>query len=71
MMRDDSPYRDDDERACVHISILNSNFVHDIGEMSMKMEDLAEVASTHKYHLTAVVRENFMREQIWQVDLFQ
>ncbi len=65
MTTDDSPYLDDDLLSSVHISIINSNFVCDAGDVVMNIGELKEIASNRQHDVRKIARDYYVREQIW------
>ena len=62
---EDSPYLDDDGQSCVQISLLNSNFIHDMNELGMKIEEVAAIANYHKDNAHVKEEDFQIREEIW------
>ena len=65
MSNSESPYRDDDGQSCILISTLDANFIHNLEDVGMKIEEVAEIARIHKIETLEERRDNKIREQIW------
>eukprot|EP00794_Sanderia_malayensis_P014182 gene14182-15661_t len=69
MTTEKSPYLDDDLKSSVHISILNSNFTYNIGDVVVKIAEVKEIVSNRNLDAKKIARDYLVREQIWKLSL--